>query len=185
MLPLVSALHHRSDHALVVLFGYDQGVFSGIVGNQDWKDVFHSPGSALEGIIVSIYNLGAFAGCIICFAFCERWGRRLSMFIAMLFIIVGGSLQACAYTVPHLMVARFITGIGTGIETSTVPMYQSELCEAEKRASGIPATAPPSLLIGSRSTHIVFSRLMHPGTKYVNDSSNEEVKVQRNAEHMT
>ncbi|KAL1610619.1 hypothetical protein SLS60_002289 [Paraconiothyrium brasiliense] len=31
------------------------------------------------------------------------------------------------------MVARFITGIGTGIETSTVPMYQSELCEAEKR----------------------------------------------------
>lgn len=31
------------------------------------------------------------------------------------------------------MVARFITGIGTGIETSTVPMYQSELCEADKR----------------------------------------------------
>lgn len=32
-----------------------------------------------------------------------------------------------------MMVARFITGIGTGIETSTVPMYQSELCEANKR----------------------------------------------------
>lgn len=31
------------------------------------------------------------------------------------------------------MVARFITGMGTGIETSTVPMYQSELCEASKR----------------------------------------------------
>jgi MFS family permease len=31
------------------------------------------------------------------------------------------------------MIGRFITGIGTGIETSTVPMYQSELCEAEKR----------------------------------------------------
>jgi len=31
------------------------------------------------------------------------------------------------------MVARFLTGIGTGIETSTVPMYQSELCEANKR----------------------------------------------------
>jgi len=32
-----------------------------------------------------------------------------------------------------MMVARFLTGIGTGIETSTVPMYQSELCEANKR----------------------------------------------------
>lgn len=31
------------------------------------------------------------------------------------------------------MIARFLTGIGTGIETSTVPMYQSELCEANKR----------------------------------------------------
>ena len=35
--------------------------------------------------------------------------------------------------VPHLMVARFVTGMGTGIETSTVPMYQAELCEASKR----------------------------------------------------
>ena len=31
------------------------------------------------------------------------------------------------------MIARYITGIGTGIETSTVPMYQSELCDADKR----------------------------------------------------
>lgn len=116
-----------------VLFGYDQGVFSGIVGNADWNEQFGYPQSSFEGIIVSIYNLGAFSGCIICFAFCERWGRRMSMFIAMLFIIVGGALQSCAYTVPHLMIARYITGLGTGIETSTVPMYQSELCEAEKR----------------------------------------------------
>lgn len=49
------------------------------------------------------------------------------------FIILGGALQSCAYTVPHIMIARYITGIGTGIETSTVPMYQSELCEASKR----------------------------------------------------
>jgi MFS family permease len=35
--------------------------------------------------------------------------------------------------VPQILVARYITGIGTGIETSTVPMYQSELVEAHKR----------------------------------------------------
>lgn len=46
------------------------------------------------------------------------------MWIAMAFIIVGGALQACAYSVSHIMIARYITGIGTGIETSTVPMYQ-------------------------------------------------------------
>ena len=31
------------------------------------------------------------------------------------------------------MIGRFVTGLGTGIETSTVPMYQAELCEASKR----------------------------------------------------
>ena len=46
---------------------------------------------------------------------------------------IGAVLQCSAFSVPHIMVARYITGIGTGIETSTVPMYQSELCEAEKR----------------------------------------------------
>lgn len=47
--------------------------------------------------------------------------------------IVGAILQTSSYSVPQILVARYITGIGTGIETSTVPMYQSELCEAHKR----------------------------------------------------
>jgi len=116
-----------------VLFGYDQGVFSGIVGNPNFLDTFNHPSPGLEGIIVAIYNLGCFTGCILSFIFCEKTGRRLAMWIAMVFIIVGATLQATAFSVPHIMVARFITGIGTGIETSTVPMYQSELCEANKR----------------------------------------------------
>lgn len=71
-----------------VLFGYDQGVFSGIVGNQDFLDTFDHPSPGLEGIIVSIYNLGCFSGCILAFIFCEKTGRRLAMWIAMGFIIV-------------------------------------------------------------------------------------------------
>lgn len=47
--------------------------------------------------------------------------------------IVGAILQTTSYSVPQILVARYITGIGTGIETSTVPMYQSELCDADKR----------------------------------------------------
>ncbi|PVI05638.1 putative Myo-inositol transporter 1 [Periconia macrospinosa] len=107
-----------------VLFGYDQGVFSGIVGNADFLDTFGHPSPGLEGIIVSIYNLGCFTGCIFSFAFCEWTGRRLAMWIAMVWII--------SHTKTSVL-ARFLTGIGTGIETSTVPMYQSELCEASKR----------------------------------------------------
>lgn len=47
-----------------VLFGYDQGVFSGIVNNEDWIEQFNHPNDSEEGIIVSCYNLGCLLGCL-------------------------------------------------------------------------------------------------------------------------
>ena len=105
-----------------IFFGYDQGVFSGIVKNPNWVDVFNNPSSALEGIIVSIYNLGGVAGCVLTFFLGEKIGRRLAIWIAMGWITVGAILQATSYSLPQILIARFVTGIGTGIETSTVPM---------------------------------------------------------------
>jgi hypothetical protein len=35
--------------------------------------------------------------------------------LAMAFVIVGAVLQTSAFTVPHLIVGRIITGVGTGI----------------------------------------------------------------------
>lgn len=118
-----------------ILFGYDQGVFGGIVINENWQDTFDNPQPGLEGIIVSIYNLGAFSGCVLSFFTGERLGRRMSMWFAMSWIvsprirmsmqalrhiqIVGAILQTTASSVPHLMIGRYVTGIGTGLETST------------------------------------------------------------------
>jgi len=51
----------------------------------------------------------------------------------MAFVLVGATLQTSAYHVSHLIIGRVITGLGTGIDSSTVPMYQSELCAKEKR----------------------------------------------------
>lgn len=35
-------------------------------------------------------------------------------------MVIGASLQACAYSLPHLIVGRIVTGIGNGMNTSTV-----------------------------------------------------------------
>lgn len=49
-----------------VLFGHHQRVFSGMVTDQNWlDDTFNHPNSGLEAIIVLIYNLGAFSGCVL------------------------------------------------------------------------------------------------------------------------
>jgi MFS family permease len=137
--------------AAFLFFGYDQGVFGGILQMEDWLNQFNSPNDTNTGAIVSSYCLGALGGCILNFFTGDRLGRRKSMWLAMGFVLVGATLQASSYTVAHLVVGRVITGFGeimryvpprstqlmactgTGIDSSTVPTYQSELCRAEKR----------------------------------------------------
>ncbi|KAI1608408.1 general substrate transporter [Exophiala viscosa] len=119
--------------AAFLFFGFDQGVFSGILQNENWLNQFHHPNDTKTGILVSCYCLGALCGCGLNFFIGDYFGRRKMMWLAMSFVIVGASLQCSAYTVPHLVIGRIITGFGTGIDSSTVPMYQSELCRKEWR----------------------------------------------------
>ena len=105
-----------------VLFGYDQGVFGGILQNEDWLNQFNHPSDSKTGIIVSCYNLGCLTGCVINFFIGERLGRRRAIWLAMGFVLIGATLQTSAYSVPHLVIGRVVTGFGTGIKTSTVPM---------------------------------------------------------------
>ncbi|KAL4775156.1 general substrate transporter [Aspergillus nidulans var. acristatus] len=144
-----------------ILFGYDQGVFSGIVENENFLDHMSHPNDSLMGIIVSIYNLGCFTGCVVNFLVADKLGRRRAMWFAMLWVIVGATLQASAFSVPHMMVGRFVTGIGTGIETSTVPMWQAELCEASKRGKLV---CSEPLLVG---VGIVISYFFDYGMSFV------------------
>ena len=131
-LPLQLAITVCCEMAFI-LFGYDQGVFSGIVGNSDFLDTVNHPSPGKLGIIVSIYNLGCLTGCIVNFITGETLGRRRAMWFAMSWVIVGAALQASSYGQAQIFVGRFVTGIGTGIDTSTVPMYQAELSKAHQR----------------------------------------------------
>jgi predicted MFS family arabinose efflux permease len=53
----------------------------------------------------------------------ERLGRRYVIWMAMVWVTVGTTLQISAYSVPHLVIGRIVTGIGTGLKSSTIPMY--------------------------------------------------------------
>jgi MFS family permease len=65
---------------------------------------------------------------LICFLFSvsfftgDKLGRRWSIWLAMILVVIGAVLQTTAFNVPHLVIGRVICGFGTGIKTSTVPM---------------------------------------------------------------
>jgi MFS family permease len=116
------------------LFGYDQGVLSGLIGadNQFGKD-FNHPDANTQGLIVSVYQLGNVGGSIVIFLFGDKLGRKNSIFWATIIMLIGAILQTASMNRGMMYAARVITGIGNGANTSTVPVYQAETSTAKAR----------------------------------------------------
>lgn len=93
--------------------------------------------STIQGISVASYNLGCFAGAIACIFIGDMLGRRKTIFIGSAIMVVGAALQASAFSLPHFIVGRVITGIGNGLNTSTVPSWQSECSKAHRRGQWV------------------------------------------------
>ena len=116
-----------------LLFGYDQGVMSGIISAPAFVHDFPQVegNSNYEGFVVSIYAVGCFLGALFILTFGDYLGRRRSIFLGATVMIVGVILQIAAVppspgATAQFIIGRAITGIGNGINTSTVPTYQAE-----------------------------------------------------------
>ncbi|KAF2011050.1 sugar porter family MFS transporter [Aaosphaeria arxii CBS 175.79] len=126
-----------------LLFGYDQGVMGGLLTLPSFVHTFpeidvenssnRSHASTIQGISVASYNIGCFCGAIACIWIGDLLGRRKTIFLGSAIMVVGAALQTSAYSLSHFIVGRIITGIGNGINTSTVPTWQSETCKAHRR----------------------------------------------------
>jgi len=65
-------------------------------------------------------DLGCIVGCFIGGWVADRWGRINGVLSASLFAMVGGALQAAAQSSDFMLVARVVTGLGTGALTAYV-----------------------------------------------------------------
>ncbi|KAK6844370.1 sugar transporter [Apiospora arundinis] len=128
-----------------LLFGYDQGVMSGLLTGNAFTAQFPeintnegANGSAsLQGTVVAIYEIGCFFGSLLALVFGEKIGRKRTIMLGCLILSVGGALQASAYSIAHMIVGRIIAGLGNGLNTSTIPVWHSELMMAHKRGKGL------------------------------------------------
>ncbi|KAI4842344.1 general substrate transporter [Aureobasidium sp. EXF-8845] len=127
-----------------LLFGYDQGVMSGIIESDAFLEDFPEAGwgSTWQGFIVSIYAVGCLFGAIFILTLGDKLGRRKSIFIGASVMIIGVIIQVCCVGVgsgstAQFIIGRFITGLGNGINTSTIPTYQAECSKASNRGKVI------------------------------------------------
>ncbi|KAF5547112.1 sugar transporter STL1 [Fusarium mexicanum] len=116
-----------------MLIGYDNGLMGGLVNTTAFKDTFDSPNSDMIGLIVAIYEIGCFFGAIFSSIWGEKLGRRRSVFIGCVFLIIGAVLQAASFTRAMMIVGRIVAGVGMGTINSTVPVMQAEFSPKSSR----------------------------------------------------
>lgn len=132
------------------LFGYDQGLMSGIISGKKFTQEFpplHIPSNAssaysqhvsvLRGAVVSCYELGCFIGAIFTLIFGERIGRTRLVFGGGIIMVIGATIATASigpqWGLGQFVVGRVISGLGNGIDTATIPVWQSECSRAHNR----------------------------------------------------
>lgn len=132
------------------LFGYDQGLMSGIISGDQFTKEFPSAYipddasrslsrhvSVVRGAITSCYELGCLAGAAFTLIWGERIGRTRLIFGGGALIIIGAIISALAFGehwgLGQFIVGRVISGIGNGMDTATIPVWQSECSKAHNR----------------------------------------------------
>ncbi|KAF3000951.1 hypothetical protein E8E13_009067 [Curvularia kusanoi] len=127
------------------LFGYDQGVMGGLLTLESFVRYFPeintlrppngdaSHTATIQAITVGAYTLGCFFGAVATIWLGNMLGRKKTIFIGSIIMIIGATIQTASFSLAQLIVGRWITGFGNGMNTSTVPTWQSETSKPHRR----------------------------------------------------
>ncbi|KAF2741945.1 hypothetical protein M011DRAFT_522491 [Sporormia fimetaria CBS 119925] len=117
----------------VFLFGYDQGVMSGIITGVYFKEKFNQPSPAELGTMVAILEVGAFVSSLAVGKIGDMLGRRRTILYGATIFVIGGALQTFSEGMPSMLLGRIIAGLGVGVLSTIVPVYQSEISPPHNR----------------------------------------------------
>ncbi|OZJ02831.1 hypothetical protein BZG36_04352 [Bifiguratus adelaidae] len=106
---------------------------SGVVISESWLTQMGNPSTVMIGTITSLYDVGAFFGAIAAAFTAEPLGRKRTLLLGTLILVVGTVLMGSCFSRAQMMVARVVTGVGIGYITSVTPVYQSEISPAAQR----------------------------------------------------
>ncbi|KAL2005774.1 hypothetical protein VTN00DRAFT_10267 [Thermoascus crustaceus] len=135
-MPLVMAITLACSTGFL-LFGYDNGVFSGLTTDTLFLETMGNPDPTLLGFIVAVYELGCLAGAVASAIWGENMGRRMLTVAGCIFLIIGTVIQCTSYGRAQMIVGRIVTGLGMGGITSAVPVWQCETTPAYMRGRTI------------------------------------------------
>ncbi|KAK1751098.1 general substrate transporter [Echria macrotheca] len=146
-----------------LLFGYDQGVMSGVVISPSWLAAMGRPSDLEIGTITAIYNVGAVAGAILASIFGETLGRKRTLLLGAALVCVGGLGMGLAPDRMWFMATRVVVGVGIGFTTSVTPVYQAEVSAHAQRGWQV-CCQLTTMLVGLLLAYCInYGWYFHPG----------------------
>ncbi|KAB8801905.1 hypothetical protein FH972_026726 [Carpinus fangiana] len=122
-----------------VLFGYDQGVMSGIITSPAFFKLLPmlEGEPTLQGLVTAIYEIGCLIGAVFMLIYGDRTGRRMGIMGGGIILILGVIIQVTSeynkMPLVQFIVGRVVTGVGNGMNTATIPVYQAECSKTTNR----------------------------------------------------
>ncbi|KAJ8115126.1 hypothetical protein OPT61_g3153 [Boeremia exigua] len=113
--------------------GYDGSVLNGLQAVQAWQDHFGNPKGALLGVTTASYNLGGLLVLPIVPYMVDKIGRRHSISLGSVILIVGTILQTCSVNIAMFLASRLILGTGIPFAVSGASQLMAELAHPRER----------------------------------------------------
>ncbi|KAM3497935.1 hypothetical protein MY10362_008726 [Beauveria mimosiformis] len=110
------------------IWGYNIGILSSVLVHPGWRGALHNPEPAQKGLVTGYYYVGTLISYIfLSHPLADLLGRRYAAQVGTLVLCLGALVMAAAagrYALSIMVAGRWICGLGVGVVSTTVPLYQ-------------------------------------------------------------
>ena len=110
---------------------------------------------AQVGALGASTYLGAMIGLLVFGDMSDRLGRRAIFVANLIFFVVFSIASAFINSVPQLFAARFLVGVGVGMDIPTSMAYLTEITPANRRGAVIGALTQITWILGAMTSTII------------------------------
>lgn len=92
-----------------------------------WREYFGTPNASTLGVMNAIFPIGKIMGLFPATWLTDRYGRKASMWIGFVFLLIGAGLQGGSINLAMFVVARWFLGLATAFIAQPAPILVTEL----------------------------------------------------------
>ena len=123
------SLHHSPNNLPLNASAGGVLTFKSYIHDFGYKDE-----TTVSAVMVSLQNAAAFIAALGIFPISERFGRKITIQVAMVLFCIGVILQVIpSRSLVCFYIGRIVSGLGLGSATAVVPAYNAEMAPKEIR----------------------------------------------------